>query len=112
MAAQAQNFRLYAGETKTITVTATNEQTGALLDFSGATIVWKVKQGSTTILTKQTGGSGISVTGTGIFTITIDTGDTTSLSGNYPHECRATLADGTVATLLVGTMTVDTTLTA
>lgn len=102
MPTRDQNHQMVAGETKVFTVTCTNLATGALVDFSGAVITWKVKRGSTTVLSK----SG-SVTGTGIFTITLAGSDTTSLSGRYSHECRATLGDGTVATLFTGDLVVD-----
>lgn len=111
MALDKQDFSIFAGETKTLSVTSTTESTGALIDFTGATITWILKNGSTTVLTK-TVGSGITVTGTGTFTIALTAVNTTGLSGFYQHECRTTLADGTVSTLFTGTMTAKPTLTA
>lgn len=108
MATTNQNFQMFADETKVLSFTVTNESTGALVDFTGATITFRVKRGSTTLFSK-TVGSGISVTGTGTFTVTIATGVTTSMSGNYSFECRATLGDGTVTTMATGTMQVLTT---
>ncbi len=105
MAVTNQNHQMFAGETKSIAVTVTNEATGALVDFTAATVTWRIKRGSTTILSK-TVGAGITV---GTLTIALATGDSTSLSGNYSHELRATLADGTVTTLFTGMLFVLTT---
>lgn len=108
MPAIQQNFDMYAGETIQLPATITYASSGALVDFSAATITFRIKRGSTTLLSK-TVGSGITVTGSGTFTVTIDTGDTTSMSGNYSYEIRATLASGTVSTMIVGTIYVATT---
>ena len=109
MSTPTNNFTMVAGETMTLNVTSIYETTGALVDFTGATITWVMKQGSTTILTK-TVGVGITVTGLGTFDIALATGNTTGLSGEYQHECRATLADGTVTTLFRGTATLEPTI--
>ena len=109
MAKYNQNHTMRAGETKTIRVTVRNRATGALVSFTSATITWTVKQNSTTLVTK-TVGSGITVISTGIFDMTLDTGDTTTASGDYTHEVRGTLADGTVTSMTLGTISIEPTL--
>lgn len=108
MTVRAQDFTMFEEETRTLDVSAYDED-DALIDFSGATITWRVKDGNTTILTK-TVGSGITVTGTGTFSIALDSADTLGLSGDYQHECVAVLADTTRDTLFTGTLTVEPTL--
>lgn len=108
--AEVNNYTMFAGETKTITVTSRDDDTNALIDFTSATIEWTLQQAGTEVLNK-TQASGISVTGTGIFTITLSSANTTGFSGEYGHECRATLQDGTVATLFTGTITILPTIT-
>lgn len=104
MADTDQNITLYAGEIKTVSVTVTDLNAGAVEDLTSATISWKVKSGTTTALSK-TVGSGITLDSdptTGVFTISLQAADTSSLSGTYSHEARVTLSDGTVATLFTG----------
>jgi len=110
MAEYDQNHTMFAGETKTITCTNRVKSTNALIDFTAATITWVLKKGSTAELTKTTS-SGISVTATGIFTITLTSANTSSLVGDYEHECRATLQDSSVVTLFSGVITIYPTIT-
>lgn len=111
MATLNQNHSMFAGETKTFSVTCTSVSTGALVDFTAATITWSLfPNGSTTATLTKTVGAGITVTGTGTFTITLSASNTSSLLGTYIHQCRATLSDGTVTTLFSGTINVSATL--
>ena len=101
-----QNHEMRATETKVFTVTNVYTATDGLVSFTSATISWILKSNSATITTK-TVGSGITVSAAGVFTITLATGDTTGCSGEYRHECVATLADGTVAALFDGIITIS-----
>lgn len=103
MSTPVNNHVMFAGDTKVFTVTNRKESDNSLVDFTAATISWVMVQAGTTALSKSVG-SGIAVTATGIFTITLTSANTTSLSGDYQHEATATLADGTVATLFTGTI--------
>ena len=110
MAAPINNHTMFAGETRTFTVTSRDDATGALIDFTSATIEWIVKDASGASVIDKTVGSGITVTATGVFTISLATAATSSLSGDYAHECVTVLADGTRATLFTGTLHVNPTL--
>lgn len=110
MAETGQDFDLYAGETKTVGVTIRNKSaSNALVDLSGASMTWVARRGSSTAISKTIGG-GITVTGTGTCDIALAAGDSTSLSGEYEHEARVTLASGTIATHMIGKMTVHATI--
>lgn len=111
MSVSGQNHTMVEKETKVFTVDVVDQDDGAAVDLTSATITWRVKEGSTTKFSK-TVGSGITLTSptTGRFTITLATGDTSGLSGQYEHECRATLSDGTITTLFTGRLVVQPTL--
>ncbi len=107
MCVYGQNHKMFAGETKVITVQCVNSSTVAAIDFTGASSVeWVVKnRAGTTILTK-TLSDGISASA-GTLTITLTSANTSGLSGTYPHRCDAVLADGTDTVLFVGELTVE-----
>lgn len=108
----SQDIEVYAGEIRSVVVTVTNNNDRAVEDLTGASVSWKVKSGTTSILSKSVG-SGITLASdptTGVFTISLQAADTSSLSGVYSHEARVTLADGTIATVSVGRFVVRPTL--
>lgn len=108
----SQDIEVYAGEIRSIVVTVTNNNDRAVEDLTSASVSWKVKSGSTTAISKSVG-SGITLASdptTGVFTISLQASDTTSLSGVYSHEARVTLSDGTIATVSVGRFVVRPTL--
>lgn len=108
----SQDIEIYAGEIRSIIVTVTNNNDRAVEDLTSATISWKVKSGTTTAISKSVG-SGIALASdptTGVFTISLQAADSTSLSGVYSHEARVTLSDGTIATVFVGRFVVRPTL--
>ena len=103
-----QDFTMYAGDSKTLTVTVT-DGAGAAKNITSATITWKMleEQGGTVKLTK-TVGSGIALTtpSSGIFTVTIAAADTSAfLAGQYYHEAEVTDSGSLVSTVLTGTIT-------
>lgn len=111
MALEGQDFTMYAGETKTLSVTGiVNVATGALVDFTGATPIKWVMYRAGVLVVSKTLGAGITVAGLGALTIVTGLNSVTGLSGEYEHECRATLSDGTTATLFVGSATFKPTL--
>lgn len=111
----AQNFTMYAGDTKIITVTVTDDDDEAV-DLTGATIRWQasrlvVDEGfdADPLISKDndTGGGIESASpSTGVFEVTLDPDDTEDLSGLYYHEAEVIDADGNVATVMTGRMTV------
>ena len=108
MTATAQDLTMWAGDTKTLTVTVT-DGAGAAKNITSATISWKLldEQGGTVRLTK-TVGSGIALTTptSGIFTVSIATGYTSSLvAGKYYHEANVTDSSSNVSTVLIGVIT-------
>lgn len=101
-----QNIDAYhAGDSLTISVTVYDGD-GNTLDITGADFEWVLvdRATDTTLLTKSTGGGGISITDAtnGEFEISIDSADTQDMDpGYYEHE--AEMDDGsTVATVLTG----------
>lgn len=108
----SQDVEIYAGEIRSLVVTVTNNNDRAVEDLTGASVSWKVKSGTTTALSK-TVGSGITLATdptTGVFTISLQAADSSSLSGVYSHEARVTLSDGTIATVFTGRFVVRPTL--
>ena len=79
MTTTAQNFTMWSGDDKTITVTLSTDITGATINYAIAANV-----GSTALITKATGGSGIAITdaANGIFTIDLDPSDTSRKAGD------------------------------
>lgn len=113
MAWTNQNIDIYAGEIVSVVVTVDDlNNVPSPEDLTSASVSWKVKSGGTTAISK-TVGSGITLASdptTGVFTISLQASDTSSLSGTYSHEARVTLSDGTVATVMTGSFIVRPTL--
>ena len=106
-----QNFTMHSGDDKLIAA-STSGSTSAAKDLTSATIKWRVEVpenvGSGCPITKQTGGSGISITdaSAGKFEITLDAADTASMAaGVYEHEAEAFDSSSKTATLFRGTIT-------
>jgi len=120
MTSEDQNFELYAGESKVLTVTV-KDAAGALIDLTGSTIEWIVKRAeddAAGLITKTTvpitGGITLSnqTTNKGEFTITLLPADTLSLGGaSYYHEAEVTDAATNVSTVTRGVVTVKKALT-
>jgi hypothetical protein len=117
MTDEGQNFEMYAGESKVLTVTVKDEA-AALIDLTGVSIEWIVKrfEDDVTGLITKTVGHGITlsnqVTDKGEFTITLAPADTESLGGaSYYHEAEVTDVGGNVSTVTRGIMTVKKSLT-
>lgn len=102
------DFSMYAGDDKLLTVTVTDED-GDAVDLTSATIKWQAAKsyGKSSAIEKDTTG-GISITDAsgGVFQVTLSDTDTEDLSGNYVHEAEVTFADGSIATVLQGTMNI------
>lgn len=103
------DFNMVAGDSKTLVVTV-KDSTGGPVNISGATISWKAARSlrKTPVISKAVN-TGIIITNgpDGEFTVTLDSADTDDLSGNYYHEAQVTATDGTISTVLRGTMKVD-----
>jgi len=96
---EGQGFEIWAGESKAVTVTVTDEDTGGSIDLTGACVTWVMQEqdvGGTTVLTKDadwTGASAITVSGC-TFSFFLTHADTDSLQGMYYHEAEALDASG------------------
>jgi hypothetical protein len=106
MATFGQNFTFANGDTVSLDFTATDSD-GTAFDLTGATIKWQLtsRPGATAILTKQSGGTGISITDApgGKFTVAIDPTDTVSVArGRYYHEAQVTDVSTNVSTVASG----------
>lgn len=92
------DFTLVANNDCLINVTVT-DAAGAAVNITGATIKWSLKRNKSTsaALTKTTS-SGITITSGsgGIFQISIDAADTTSLLGDYVHDAVVTISGESV----------------
>lgn len=104
------NFSMFAGDDKTLQVTVTDED-GDPVNLTAASIKWQCARslGKASAISKTaTSGGGITITGaaTGDFEVTLDDTDTEDLAGTYQHEAEVTFSDGTISTVLSGTMKV------
>ena len=111
MTKTSQNFSMWAGETKilTITIAGSGSISGATIDFAMGT----EPDGSPSVITKATGGSGIVITDATnrIIQVTLDASDTSTILGtsayiNYHYQVRMTLAS-VVTTVTTGTIKVN-----
>lgn len=104
-----QNFTMTAGDTKTLVVSVTDAE-GSAVNITGATIRWVCKRslGKAASISKTTV-LGISLTDAvnGQFTVTLNPSDTDDLAGIFQHEVELTASDGTISTILSGTMKVN-----
>jgi hypothetical protein len=123
MTSEDQNFEMYAGESKVITVTVREPPLpdgtlGPLIDLTGSSIEWIVKRAeddAVGLITKIVG-AGIALlnqtTYKGQFTITLAPADTVSLGGaSYYHEAEVTDVAGNVSTVTRGILTIKKALT-
>lgn len=104
----ATDFSMHAGDDKVLTVTV-KDPDDAAVNLSSATIKWQAAKsfGKASAISKATS-SGIEITDTagGVFEITLDAADTESLRGTFQHEAEVTFSDGTISTVMSGTMRV------
>lgn len=110
MTKQNQDFLMWSGDDKVITVTVYDNDDN-VVNITGATITWQLSQNidSSALITK-TVGSGIALSDpvNGQFTITLEPADTASLAGRYYHEAQITDSSGDISTGLVGHATIKT----
>lgn len=99
---------MWSGDDKTLIIPVTNAAAAAV-SLTGAAVVWKLMDngpGGTVRITKQSGGSGITLTTTtatnDTINITLDPADTASLAGQYYHECQVTDSVADVSTVFTG----------
>ena len=106
MAAKCQQFEFFQGDDREITVTVRNAA-GALVDLTGATIVWKLlKTNRQTVWVQKSVGSGIAIKEQGAykgqFVITLTNAETAGVSvGVQYHEADVTLG-GKKSTVVYG----------
>jgi hypothetical protein len=104
-----QNFNMTAGDTKTLVVTVRDAE-GTAVNLTGSTIKWQAKRslGKAASLSKVSA-SGITLTDptNGEFSVALDPSDTEDLVGLFHHEAEVTAADGTISTVLRGTMKIN-----
>lgn len=111
MASDGEDFELYAGETKEVTITVTDAD-GDAVPLTGATITWGAydRTGARTVRVTKSGAD-ITIS-SNTFMFTLDPADTESLSpGVYAHEARVVDADDNEAVVTTGYMTVERSLT-
>jgi hypothetical protein len=105
MTVQAQNFELFQGDTKQITITVTDEN-DAILPLTGYNIVWVIyKQTNKELILSKTLGDGITVPtpSNGQIIISITPEDTELITpSTYLHECEISTSPTDVSTVTVG----------
>ncbi|WP_141500961.1 hypothetical protein [Paenibacillus luteus] len=103
MATKNQNFEMFAGESKSVTVTVAD------VDLTGATVKWAAKKSiyNTEHDVYKDTESGVVITEPNKFVITLVPADTAALSGGYYHEAVLTDASGNVSTVLTGKLTIN-----
>jgi hypothetical protein len=103
------DFTMVAGDTKTLVVTV-KDASGNTVNISGASITWKASRSlrKASVLSKSVN-SGITITDgpRGQFSVSLLPADTDDLRGSYYHEAQVTASDGTISTVLRGSMKVD-----
>lgn len=99
-----QDFIMWSGDHKNLTVTVTNAETGGSADLTGGSVVWVLAEsptgGSLVKLTNDSG-SGVTVSGS-TFTVSLSPIHTSGLSGTYYHEAQVIDANNNVSTVTVG----------
>lgn len=103
------NFSMTQGDTKTLVVSVKDAE-GNAVSITDATIKWRAARsyGKTAVVSKSTV-SGVQITNGagGVFAVALLPADTEDLIGTYFHEAEVTFADGTVSTVLTGTMKIN-----
>lgn len=105
VAKEGQNFTMYAGNSETLEITATDRNTKLAIPLSGATIKWVMKKGlNGDLVIEKTTDSGVTITdaNNGIFTVSLNPLDTDGKPGGYYHEAQVTDSQGNVSTVSVG----------
>lgn len=108
MAATNQDITIYAGETKYLRVTVTND-VGAAKNLTGATIRWHMRKLAETYIEKEypTGITIESAAG-GIFVVNLLPADTEDLgTGTYGHQAEITDSNNVTSTVMSGTVTIN-----
>ena len=115
MAATDQNITMTRGDDLTVTIEVL-DSTGANLNLSGGTARWWVGKtvnatGTSILIQKATGGSGITITesgGTYTLNVTINPEDTEELrAGDWYHEAEVITSGGSVYTVTTGTFALE-----
>lgn len=107
MANRNQNFELWAGDNKTLSFTANDENSSAL-DITGNTIRWSLARTpyeAALIEKSTTGGStqvNITSSTAGTFEVTLNSSDSSSLRGVYYHEAHIIDGDSDEYTIAIG----------
>ena len=114
MAHQIVDFDYHAGDNKPIDFTLTEADGVTPIDLTGATLRWGLFVRLTdaqALLSKATGGSGITVTDAaqGKLRIAMAKVDTVGLAGRYEHELELVESGGADETMATGTVTIPVT---
>lgn len=107
MAADSQNFSVYAGDDAIINTSIVDEN-GKPLSLIGSTFIWTLSPaaGGAAVVTKTLGG-GITLThpASGALAIQVGHADTAGLVGAMWHQLVMTEPNGSVSTVTTGTIT-------
>jgi hypothetical protein len=102
------DFEMYAGDTRDLVVTLT-DQDGVAVDVTTGSVLWRLATKNwqsvddpSAVLISKTSVTGQITLDVGKFTVHLLSPDTEGLEGSFYHEAQVTLDDGTVGTPLVG----------
>lgn len=105
MAIKNQTREMWEGEDITLPFSSLTDSAGNAIDFTGATISWKItsKRGSGDTILERTVGTGITIAvGGASFEVVVDySADIPSATPKvYYHQCQAVLSGGTPIQIL------------
>lgn len=104
MTRKNQYFSMVAGDDQDLVVTVKNEA-GVVVDITGSTIKWAMKKtvnGQAQVSKTTTSGITLTTPSSGVFTISLGSVDTQTLSGRYYHEAELTNNIGKKKTIMTG----------
>lgn len=108
-----QDFSMYAGDSRTLTI-AVVDGDGAAVNLTGASIEWGLwsDADATTLLISKSTSSGITILTQsgdtlGKFRVTLAPADTSGLQGDYRHEAEVTDGAGNISTTTTGKATIS-----
>lgn len=95
------------GKTWTIAITV-RDSAGTLINFTGYQAKWQIRaKPASNLILELTNGSGITLTSSGVITITASAAQTAAIpASNYQHEIELTEPAGTIPPFLAGTLNV------
>lgn len=104
--ANLQNLEVFAGENRTLSLAARNAS-NAPVNLTGGTVTWYVGRGPRgqcyPLITKT---ATLTTPASGLFSVSLDPGDTQYRPGEYTHEAHATDGSGNITVVCRGSLVI------